>query len=139
MTARAGMSNLIKALRAATAVGTSDYTINSVSYWTDDQLQEMLDRYQEQHVHINLTPKPMYTGDWEYYDYLIPQGRNFEESGTDSGWAVRNSAGGTVTGYTVNYPARKITFTADQAGKAYYLDCRTYNLQLAAADVWEGR
>lgn len=137
MSVRAGMANLIQELRAAANVGTDEYSVDGVTYWTDDQLQTRLDKTQETHVRLLLQERPVYTGDWEYYEYLIPAGPHFEQSGTDSGWVVRDSLGGTVTGYTVNYAARKITFSADQEGASYYLDCRTYNLNAAAADVWE--
>jgi hypothetical protein len=71
------------------------------------------------------------------YSYAFPFGRNFEEQAPDSGWAVRNALGNEVTGYTVDYALRRITFAADQRGGFYSLDARIFNLEEAAARVWE--
>ena len=57
---------------------------------------------------------------------------------TSSGWCVRDSAGGSVSAanYSVNYQAKKVTFSADTQGSALYLDARSYNVNAAAADIW---
>jgi hypothetical protein len=136
--ARAGMANLIKRLRAETQAGTADYTLAGVTYFVDDQIEAALDRTQRLIQGVPLIPLPTYEdGVYRYYDYGIPLGRYFEESETGSGWAVKDSGGATVTDYTVNYASRRITFNTDQAGKTYTLDARAYNLNAAAAEIWE--
>lgn len=140
MTARAGMASLILELRGMCSVGTADYSVAGVPYWSDDQLQQQLDRRRETYLRVPLEPEPVYVdGSYQYFAYEIEDeiGRHFEQASTDGAFVVRNSSGGTATGYTVNYEAGEITFTADQANAVYYLDCRVYDIRRVAADVWE--
>lgn len=136
--AREGMATLIRRLRAMTGAGDADHTIGQVTYWSDDQLQEALDATQHTLLGERLAPLHIVEGGAvRTYAYGFPFGRHFEEDAPDSGWAVKDSRGQTVTGYSVDYAARRITFPADQRGAAYFLDARTYNLAAAAAAVWE--
>ena len=43
MALRTGMTNLVARVRALTGAGTAEYTAGSVTYWTDDHLQTILD------------------------------------------------------------------------------------------------
>lgn len=142
MAARAGMATLIGQLRAATNVGTADYSIAGSAYWSDEQLQAELDRVGEQWRDVQLYPVQQLTGGGSaaYYDYEFPPvlGKWFEEAGANSGFAVKDGVGGSVdaSGYTVNYQARKVTFSANQAGSVRLLDIRSYRFNAAAAQVW---
>lgn len=135
------MATLIARLRAMCAAGTADHTVGSVTYWTDDQLQERLDRTRRTFYRLWLAPDPAFEeGAFIYLDYSIPVGPHFEEAGSTSGWAVRDGEGAVISsGYSVNYAARRITFDADQAGAVRTLDCRVYDLDAAAALVWEDK
>lgn len=138
--ARAGMSELVDMLRGLTNAGVDDLTLAGVTYWSDDQLQSELDRTAVEWRWIELgQAATVQNGATAYYDYLIPRqlGRWLERAGSLSPFAVRNSSGGTVGGYTVNYEARRITFSADQAGAYYWLDARSFEMDEAAASVWE--
>lgn len=140
MAARDGMANLITQLRLLANAGPTDHTVNGVAYWTDDQLQERLDAHRQTVKRLAIHAEPEYIdGDYLYTEYFIPeQHRQFEEAGTDSGWALRDGDGTAITtGYTVNYESGTITFDADQDAEIYYLDFRVYDMNLAAADVWE--
>lgn len=139
--ARAGMSNLISQLRAMCSAGSADTTLAGVTYWTDDQLQTELDATQVYRTGVALVPVEIFeSGTWRWYDYLIPDtvGAAIEEAGTGSPFKIKDSTGATVSasGYSVNYRARRITFTADQQNQPRYLDVAYYNLNLAAASVW---
>ena len=143
MAARTGMAALIAELRDMTNSGTADYTVNSVSYFTDDQLQMYLDRGMLLTRMLPLAPIPVRSGAYTYwYDYQIPDdlGHWFEQYvDTTSGWAVKDSNGNTAvlgTDYTVNYAFGLVTFASDTKGAAYLLDCRSYDLYFAAAEVW---
>jgi hypothetical protein len=140
--ARIGMLPLIARLRALCNATPTDFRIDGVDYFTDDHLQQALDNTVRSWQHQRLYPEPTFiNGAWQTFEYgiLIGAGGNFEQAGPDSGWALRDVAGALVpvASYTVNYEGRRITFATDQAGKAYFLDCRAYNLHLAAALVWE--
>lgn len=137
--ARAGMDTLIKQLRRLSSAGTAEYTIGSETYFTDDHLQDILDRYRTLHRRVALYPLPAYTGGaYLYVEYPLPRGlRWLESDAADSGWALRDSAGAVAPAYTVNYEAQVITFAADTGGTTYYLDARSYDLYRAAAETWQ--
>lgn len=139
--ARAGMTTLISSLRQKTNAGTADYTLGAITFWSDAQLQAELDKQQQTWRYVRLNSSPvLVSGTYEYYDYLVPLELTgeLEENAADSGWCVRDSAGGSISssGYSVNYQAKKVTFTANQQGSVYYLDARSYNVNAAAAEVW---
>lgn len=139
-TVRSGMTNLIARLRAMTHAGPDDYSLADTTFWTDTHLQALLDRTRCTRTGVPLDPLPIIeNGTVRVYEYGFPFGRHFEEAGPGSGWAVRDARGQAVLEalYTVNYEARRITFEADQACAAYFLDVRTYNLNATAADVWD--
>lgn len=139
--ARSGMSDLITKLRALTASGTADYTVSATTYWVDDQLQSVLDQRRTDFRSLLLyADKTLLNSAEYYYDYYIPDHEWLE--GTASGtaaWLLTNGTGGTVaySDYTLNIDAKHLKFTANQAGTAYYLTGRAYDLYRAAADIWE--
>lgn len=141
--AREGMADLIAELRRLTNAGTADYTVGSTTYWSDDQLQSILDRYRETYKTVPLQAVAETNGASNsiYLDYVIPTRYKWiEASGSVSGFALLDSTYGTVSsGFTVNYDARRITFTADTSGSAYFLNFRAYDMHQAAADVWEDK
>lgn len=142
MSARAGMSNLITRLRAMTNAGTADYTLAGGTFWTDDQLQDTLDRRQWRHDREYLEGVPGYEGGIvTYTEYCFECGNVEEAAGGSAVWRVETSDGTNVgtAQYSVNYNQRRITFNADQGGTPYYLTYYTYDLERAAADVWDDK
>ncbi len=137
--ARNGMSAIIARLRAMTATGTADYTVAATTYWTDDQLQAILDQHRRTITRKALTPESVIDGGThKYYDYYYDS--QWVE-GTASGtavWRIEDAAGSTIAGtlYATAPDARLITFTYNTLGSAYYLSTREYDLERAAADVW---
>ncbi len=141
--ARVGMMNLILALRRMTNAEANQDGPAGLTFWTDEQMQEELDRTQVylRGVALTLLPVVGMSGQYQYFDYAIPgsAGKWFEElSGADAGWALKDTQGAVqaTTLYSVNYAARRITFTSDQASKLFYLDARAYDLNKAAAEIW---
>ena len=138
--ARTTMADIITELRGMANAGTADYTITSTTYWSDDQLQSILDR-NRMDVHQELLhseQKWVGAADAEYYDYYSAYDW-FEQ--TDGGTAifVIEDAIGTDVGtalYTADYQAGRVTFVSDTGGADYYLSGRIYDLNGAAADVW---
>jgi hypothetical protein len=135
------MTTLIATLRQLTNAGTAEATLGSTTYFSNDHLQAELDRTQRIWRRVPLESIPvLVNGAYEYYDYRIPSeiGTALEAAATDSGWALKDGIGTTqgTALYAVNHDARNITFNADQHGATYYLDCRTYDLNHAAAAVW---
>lgn len=136
--ARDGMTTLIGLVRERANAGTADFTRGTVTYFTDDHIEDTLDFYRTLHKRVQLIDQPDYVdSDNVYLEYCIPELQYFEEEAYDSGWAVRDGSGGTAPAYTVDYRSGVITFDSDTQGTAYYLDCRTYNLDAVVSDVFE--
>lgn len=139
---RAGMINLIREMRMLCAAGTADHTIAGETFWNDGHLQTQLDQTRRDVKMGMLQAEPVYTnGTEQWLDYVIPleYGKYFEEASTSGAFVVKDESGGTIgtANYTVDYRARRITFTSDQAGVNRYVDARSYDLYGAAAQIWE--
>lgn len=133
------MSSLITALRGFTRAGTADYSIDSTAYWTDDQIQTVLDRYALpvrnvplQSFHINVS------GTISWFDYQASL-RFFESTqGGTARFVVKDSLGSVqgTANWSADYERGLVSFAADTKGTAYYLTGYTYDVYAAAADVW---
>jgi hypothetical protein len=138
--ARGGMADLITQLRAKTAAGTADYSVAGVTYWTDDQLQTMLDAERSAFYREALRAESLYdAGTVRFYDYFFPRQHVEGSASGTAGWRVEDGSGNTISisAYTVNMDAQQIVFSSDTQGSAYYLSGRSYDLERAAAAVWE--
>lgn len=141
--ARNGMSNLIQRVRLLASAGTADLTAGTVAYWTDNQIQDLLDQYRQDLNRIQLDYEGEYIGGGtiQYRDYYAPVGNLEEaESGTVY-WRVEDVDGSAIgtASYSVDYIAGLIRFTADTGGTEYYLRARSYDLNRVAADIWRAR
>ncbi len=141
MAARAGMSNLITRLRSMTNAGTADYTLSGGTYWTDDQLQSKLDMHSSRIERENLTREPAYEGGTVTYTEFTFEHGNVEEAGTATRWRVETSTGTNIatSEYTVSYDQRRLTFTNDQGGTPYFLTYYSFDMERAAAAVWDDK
>ena len=139
MTARTTMATLITRLRGFAQAGTADYSVSGTTYWTDNQLQDVLDAHRQDVYRALMQPVQIYNGGTvEYHDYFSGI-NNFEAtSGGTSIFYVEDAAGSAVGTalYTPDYNRGVVTFTADTGGLTYYLYGRTYDLNAAAAEVW---
>jgi len=137
MTARTGMTNIISTLRGMTNAGTADYSIAGASYWSDDQLQNCLDKYRSDYYEREISPVDEYTGGIPTTTRYYVGSFNIE-SGTAVFW-IQNSQGTKLTettDYTVDYSLGLVTFNADTDGQRYFATYRSYDLNGAAAEVW---
>lgn len=141
--ARTSMADLITSLRGLTNAGTADYTISgtaAIVYWTDNQLQAVLDRhvYTARHEALRPLPTTGAGGSVSYFDYQS-NWRFFES--TDGGTArfiVQNETGATVgtAAWTADYPRGLVTFGTTTAGLSRYVTGYSFDMNAAAADVW---
>lgn len=149
--------------QGGTVTGTANYTLNTAdgrleftsapassvailaeyrfSDFSDDQMEDYLESHCGLLEDIALSWYPdSLSGTTQYYRCMAGGVRDLEElsSGTTY-WRITNSSGNIqgTTGYSVDYRQGLVTFTADQGGSAYYLTARTYDLNAAAADVWQ--
>ena len=140
MTARTGMSNLITELRGLTEAGTADYSITSSTFWSDDQLQDVMDLHRKDLRFTMLTPYPDHTsgGSLLYYEYHSQY--DFFEA-TTGGTAIlylQDSTGATLGTalWGADYRRGVFTFVNTTNGTSVYLTGRSYDINAAAADVW---
>ena len=139
MAARAGMAQLIQDVRLACNLEAGEDTVGGSAYWSNETIQQNLDRYRSTHKGVSLLPLSDVGsgGTLTYTEYVIPVLTYFEQQADDSGWNLIDSAGGTAPANTPNYEASLIAFDADTAGTAYYLSCRTYDYNRSVADIWD--
>jgi hypothetical protein len=138
------MYDLIDELRRLTESGTADYTLGTVTYWEDLQLQGYLDQYRIDHYEIALEPVARSVGGTsEYNEYYIPHGINKYVEGTASGTVAWRLRGGEYEEITEDFEfywrPGYIRFDSDQAGSVRYLTYRSYDMYAAASDVWRQR
>ena len=140
MAARTSMADLITAFRGMTSAGSAEYTVNTTTFWTDEQLQTVLDRHVTYIRDELLKPEHAIEsgGSASYYDYQSSY-RFFET--TDAGTArfiIKDESYDEVgtAAYTVDYPRGLVTFGTTTLGVSRFLTGFTYDLNAAAADVW---
>lgn len=141
MTARDGMASLITRLRGMCAADIDEYTVVNVTYWSDDQLQDALDDQRCDRLREPLTvqPETVSGGSVVYHDYYFQRANVEEATSGSTAWRLEDSTGADIStaSYSVNYRAQQIRFTADTRGTAYSLTYREFDLERAAAEVWE--
>jgi len=137
------MSDLILRVRALTKARTDEYDVDVESWWTDQRVQDTLDSNSTFVIDHGLAWQPQSIGGGTVEYHIAQAGyRDWEQmaSGTTR-WVIRDGPGAVqgTAGYTVDYRAGRITFTADQGGTAYYLTGYSYDVYGAAADIWAER
>lgn len=136
MTARAGMTDLIASLRGMTNAGTVDYTIGSVSYWSDDHLQAKLDAHRLDFYENALDQISTIEGGAVVYKIYRAPYRNLESGTVNFKLTDFQGTQAGTADYTADCTTGLIVFSADQAGKDWYLTGRSYDIYAAAAEVW---
>jgi len=139
-TARTSMADLISILRGLTNTGLTDYSVSGATYWTDAQLQTVMDRHVYPVRYEPMTPMPTIglSGTAAYYDYQSPR-RFFETTnGGTARFVVQDETGATIgtAAYTADYPSGRVTFGTDTTGSTRYVTGYSYDLNACAADVW---
>jgi hypothetical protein len=131
------MQTLIDTVRGFANAAPDEWEVTSdssiVTYWSDDEIQRVLDRHKVEHIHELMDAEPTYEGGSIVYKQYLLNATNVE-SGT-AVFKIEDSAG-TVSGYTVDYARGIVTFSTDQSGKSFYWSGFSYDLYAAAADIW---
>jgi len=145
MALRDGMGTMVMRLRRMTQAGTADYTLAGTSYWSDAQLQDVLDRHVLVLNFAQMTARPEWNnGTLEWHDYYTPRKLgNLEESGSGTQYfSIEDSAGNeaSIADFEISdYAGGWFRRTADTLGTQYQIKARSYNLHAAAAEVWEDK
>lgn len=137
--ARAGMSALIKTLRLNASAGENSDNVNGVQYWTDDQLQDILDQFSSDLLDTELIPYPVNeNGATVYKVYYLPSttSRFIEGADTASAFTLVDTLGNTVTGYTFDASRGRFEFATPTGGRTYRLRARQFDMNQATAEVW---
>lgn len=137
--ARTGMATLISTVRDMAVAGTSDYTLGTTTYWTDNQIQTVLDRYRLTVLREELQSFDSYNnGTVEYKEYRSQYGNYEESSGGTAIFEIEDAAGTTVGTalWTMDYANGILTFASDTGGSSMMLTGYSYDIHSAAADVW---
>lgn len=139
------MIELIAELRSKTA--TVDNSSDSLNYWTDDDLQKVLDRYAMYVRFYELNPlATIMPGTTVYTDHqwsaLLGEWVEMPTSGIDSRFTVQKSDGtykyyGTAEeNFTVDANRRLVILnSADKYH--YYISAYFYDVNAAAAEIWQ--
>jgi len=136
---RTGLSDLRTRLRSLSEAGTVDYTVNGSYYWTDDQLDEVLDRHRTDLIYSALIAVPYQAaGSLTYNEYRATHGNLEQTTGGTAIFYVQDESGNTVasSSYSPDYNRGVITFAANQEGSAFYLNARSFDLTACAAEIW---
>lgn len=134
---RAGMATLISRVRTLTNAGTAEYTRGTVSYWSDDHIEDVLDRHRIDLVRHKLTSEATYTGGGSVVYTRQRSAYGNLEAGT--ALVIEDSVGddrGTAT-WSADYQLGIFDFTTDQAGTALYLTARSFDPYGAAGELLE--
>ena len=139
MAMRTGQEYMVNYLRDVCLAGTSDYTFNGGTYWTDNQLADILNKTASVSSHINAIPISQETqGTLYYYQYQIP-GAWFEDETSGTPYFHIYDGMGTAIGtadFTLEPKTGMLTFDDDRGGSAVTLNITRYNINQAAADLW---
>ena len=143
MTARTGMAGIITRVREMCELGTADYSIAGAGYWSDAQIQSVLDQVKTYRASVLLTarPRPLLS-DNEYLRYELeldepvegtPSGTPYFGLSLSSGEGV--PADGTPS-WTYDENDMAVTFGQDTEGTAYYWTGYSYAINEAARTIW---
>lgn len=139
--ARSGMSALIEELRGMTEAGTSEYTVGTTLYWSDNAMQDVLDSHrQDLRFHpLQTIPFQGAGGTLNYLEYSSPFGALEQTSGGTAIFYVQDGAGATqgTALWSMDYRRGVLTFANNTLGTAFYFTGRTYDLNAAAAEIWQ--
>ena len=135
------MANNILLLRGFCNAGSADYVVGVGTFWTDQALQDVLDRHMSviRRETLSLVAPTIGAGNAVSWHEYTSRGRFLESNGgTPETFWLSDGTGGTVgtANYSADFPNGVFYFTADTRGSSYFLTGQTYDMNAAAADVW---
>jgi hypothetical protein len=141
MAARTGVQYLVEEVRRLTGAGTAEFTVGTVTYFSDDEIERLLDRRRarlarnevvfEYELASDGSGSTVYKNGRIGYPWLedVSSGTVDFIVTTDKGSVI-----GTAN-YTLSPEDGFITFSADQAGSSRYVTGWVHNPHQAAMDV----
>lgn len=143
MAIRSGMQRLVQRLRQMGEAGVEDYTIAGEVYWSDEHVQDVLDRHRKRVDALPMKYEPVFTGGaYVYKRYTImidprKYGVELVASGDDY-FRIADSNGDAVSSddYTFDDNDLSVTFDTDTTGEYRYYSGYVYDLPAAAHELW---
>lgn len=143
MSARPTMAELIQRVRLLANVEARSGTVGVSAYWSDEQVQAVLDRnrldFTDDRLDMLREVNAGGTASWQTY---IAHHTDLEPtSGGTAILYVRDSTGARVgtASYSADYPAGRFAFATNTAGTVYYVTGRSYDINGAAAEIWRAK
>ncbi len=130
MPVRTGMTSLVSHLRQQSDASTTD-VFNGVTYWTDDQLQDILDLHSQGYQQLPLTK----LGSYDNVSYQLTLTLPYWVEGEFSIYVSGTTTEETTT-FTYNHLTHEITFDSDVTDRELVAFAKTYVMTEAIADVW---
>ena len=129
------MTDLVQTVRELSNAGTGEFTVGTVSYFSDDHIQTVLDNHRRDLQYDTMEVYPEQgVGSILYREFRT-------EPNLESGTVFYlQYSGGTAVGtslYSVDYTRGVVTFTNDTSGTAFYATGRTYDVYNASAEIWD--
>lgn len=136
MAVRTSMTDLVLNLRSRTGAATDD-VFQGITYWSGDQLQNILDSFKHPQTDVVLTALPQkITG---VKQWLVFRFDLVGAAWVEPFYVVRDSSGTAVMApYTVEITERYgyVTFASDHGSGSLTIDFTSYDANMAAAEVW---
>lgn len=133
------MERIIKEVRAHTDTRENEVEVNGVSYWTDDQIQDVLDTFRTDARGLQLVRFSEYeNGTNVYKRYYFPDklGKWIERADTPDAFSIVDGVGVLAPSHTVDYDGRLVIFSDTTLGRDYFVRARVFDLRAAIAEVW---
>ena len=145
MTVRAGMQTIVNKLREMTAAA-YDEEFGGVRFWSDDQLQDILDQH-KRITHYPLISAPYTVTDGQELGRHTWTPRNARERYEESETTVFDINGGSdlvdAGTASIDYETRLVTYLTayleDAATNTHEIVLTSYNMNDAASEVWESK
>ncbi len=136
MSVRTGMADMINYVRLHADLSQNEVTVNGVAYWTDQQIQDVLDTYRQdaRRILLEVVPEKL-AGVVLYTRYYLP---DYIGSWIETGdqFTIVDVLGNAAPSYTLDLNSRVVIFDANTTGKTYYAYMRVYDIRPAIAEVW---
>lgn len=131
MAVRTGMTSLVSHLRQQSDAAPSTDVFNGVTYWTDDQLQDVLDQHSMGYQHAPLKK----LGSYDSVSYTLTLAFPYWIEGGFKIY-VRDTTTEETTTYTYNHFTNEIIFDSNVADRELIAFAKVYSMTDAIADVW---
>jgi hypothetical protein len=139
MTTRTSVDYIIAEVRRLTGAGTAEFTVDSTSYFTDEQIEQVLDsrRLRLARHEIVFEPELSEGGGTSIYKNARIGYAWVEDASSTTAFKMTDSQGSiqATAGYTLSAEDGFITFTADQGGSSRFVTSWVHNPYKAAVDI----